>query len=332
MANHSDSKGASIQVIHRDERSFFMSVVQFVVRSLRKPLSNREVKHESGSIKLTLSKAKLQMRAISERIVCDIHIYDYFPLEKPTKDPKKRIYYFAGGSWQTPPSGQHFRICAKMAKAMPDTIVSVVSMPLAPNNPAPESFPMCLKLYRALMAQADEAGERVILAGDSSGSNIILAMTLEALREDDDQAQVDVKHSPHPTAIMAICPSTDLTRDNPEIWKIAPRDPLLTPDIIKGTAKAWCGDWDPTDRRVSPINNDISLFARKGINVHGITAGCDVLSPDGILFRDRCAKEGVKGQWAHWENQMHCFILTMPFGLPEAEEAVQWIIDVLNKE
>ena len=309
-----------------------MSMIQFLIRCLRGPLSKREVKHGDGSIKLNPLAGKLQMRAFSVRTVCDIHIYDFLPPHKPARDPVKRIYYFAGGSWQTPPTGQHYRVCAKMAKEMPDTTVSIVSMPLAPNNPAPSSFPRCLKLYRVLMAQAEEAGERVIFAGDSSGANIVLALTLEALREDNDNTQTDVKENPHPTAIMVVCPSTDLTRDNPDIQKIAPKDPLLTPDIIKRTAKAWYADWDPADRRVSPINNDISLLARKGVNVHGITAGCDVLSPDGILFRDRCAREGVKGEWVHWEKQMHCFVLTMQYGLPEAVEAVQWMIDVMKKE
>jgi hypothetical protein len=29
---------------------------------------------------------------------------------------------------------------------------------------------------------------------------------------------------------------------------------------------------------------------------------------------------------------MHCFVLTMPYGLVEAKTATQWIIDVLGKE
>ncbi|CAO2647235.1 Nn.00g081570.m01.CDS01 [Neocucurbitaria sp. VM-36] len=333
MSDHIASERSSISVINRDERSLLTTAVQLVVRSFRSQLSSRDAaKHEDGSVRIDTLKAKLPGCTLSERIVCDIYIYDIVSRKNPAKDPKKRIYYFAGGSWQTPPSGQHYRICAKMARDMPDAIVSIVSTPLAPNNPAPGTFPICMKLYRALMAQAEEAGERVILAGDSSGANMILCMTLEALKEDNDHEQADTRQMPHPTAIMAVCPSTDLTRDNPDIQKIAPKDPLLTPDIINHTAKAWHDKWDPADRRVSPINNDISLLSKRGIKVHGITAGCDILSPDGVLFRDRCAKFGVEGEWVHWEKQMHCFILTMQYGLREAEEAVQWMIDILKKE
>lgn len=324
-------KKSSIQILQRDERSFFMSLVQFLVRCIRKQLNSGKPKHEDGSIKLNPSKAKLKTCTLSERSICDIHVYDVVPPTSYTQVPKKRIYYFAGGSWQTPPAGQHYQLCAQLAKEMYDTAISIVSMPLAPNNPAPSSFPWTLKLYRALMAEAENVGERIILVGDSSGANVVLSLVLEALREDF-QAGHDLRQIPHAVAIMAICPSTDLTRNNPDIHKIAPKDPFLTPDVIKATARAWYGDWDPADRRVSPINNDISLLAKRGIHVHGITAGCDVLSPDGIIFRDKCANRGVTGEWVHWEKQMHCFVLTMPYGLREANEGVQWIIDVLNKE
>ncbi|KAH7396247.1 alpha/beta hydrolase fold-domain-containing protein [Pyrenochaeta sp. MPI-SDFR-AT-0127] len=320
-----------MRITQRDERSFFMSLVQFLVRCLRRQLNSGKPEHEDGSISLNPSKSKLNRCKLAQRSLCDIHIYDVIPPAARTKASKKRIYYFAGGSWQTPPSGQHYQLCAHMAKQMPDTTISIVSMPLAPNNPAPSSFPWTLRLYRALMIEVKESGERVILVGDSSGANVVLSLVLEALREDT-QAGQDPRQIPHAVAVMAICPSTDLTRDNPDINKIAPKDPLLTPDIIKETAKAWYNEWDPADRRVSPINNDISLFAKRGIHVHGITAGYDVLSPDGVIFRDSCAKHGVKGEWIHWEKQMHCFVLTMPYGLREAQEGVQWMIDVLNKE
>jgi acetyl esterase/lipase len=331
IANEAPKPGSSIQISYRHDRSFLMSVVQLLVRLMPSRLGGTP-KHEDGSIRLNPSKSKLSGCTLRERTVCDMYIYDLIPPNGPGKSTKKRIYYFAGGSWQEPPSPQHYKLCAKLAKEMADTSISIVSTPLAPNNPAPSSFPMCLKTYRALMAEAEETGERIIFAGDSSGANIALCLVLEALREDSEHEGVEVKQRPHPIVIMAVCASTDLTRNNPDIKKIAPKDPLLTPKAIKDTAKAWQGDWDLTDRRISPVNADVSLLAKRNIKVHGITAGCDILSPDGIILRGKCAQAGVKGEWVHWEKQMHCFVLTVPYGLPEAKHAVQWIIDVLEKE
>jgi acetyl esterase/lipase len=331
-SHYAAKEGGSIRVTDRNDRSQLMSVLQFLVRRFRSQLNSGHPKHEDGSLVLDPPKSKLRKCTLSKRTVCDVHIYDIISPEHSAATGKKRILYFAGGSWQMGPSGQHWAMCSKLATEMPDAIVSMVSTPLAPNNPAPSSFPWCLKLYRALMAEAQEAGGRIILAGDSSGANIALCLTLEALREDAERVSAEKPSTTHPVAIMAICPSTDLTRKNPDIQKLAKYDPLLTPDVINQTAKAWHADWDPADRRVSPINADISLLAKNGIKVHGITAGCDVLAPDGVIFRNRCSEFGVQGEWLHWEKQMHCFLLTLPYGLREAEEGVQWVIDVLKNE
>jgi acetyl esterase/lipase len=319
--------GGSISVTDRSDRSHLMRVLQTIIRLFRSRINSGHPDHEDGSPVLHPPKSKLRNCSIVARTVCDIHVYDIIPPQKLSTDGKKRIYYFAGGSWQMVPSEQHWSLCAKLAIDMSDTIVSVVSMPIAPNDPAPSSFPQCLKLYRALLAEADKEGDRVILAGDSSGANIVLCLTLEALRED---AESGTK-APYPAALMVISPSTDLTRDNPDIEKLRAYDPLLTPEIIKQTARAWTADWDPADRKVSPINGDISLLAKNGVKVHGVTAGCDVLAPDGVVFRNRLSKYEVQGEWLHWEKQIHCFVLTLPYGLREAKEGVDWIIGVLRK-
>jgi acetyl esterase/lipase len=331
-SHYAAKHGGSIHVTHRDDRSLLMSIVQFLVRRLRNQLNSGEPKHEDGSLVLDPSKSKLQKCTLSERTICDVHIYDIIPPNQSSTTSKKRILYFAGGSWQQGPSGQHWTMCSKLATEMPDTIISMVSIPLAPNNPASSSFPWCLKLYRALMSEAQAAGQNIILAGDSSGANIALCLTLEALREEAENPLLEKRSAYHPVAIMAICPSTDLTRENPDIKKIAPFDPLLTPEVINQTAKAWYADWDPADRRVSPINADISLLAKQGIKVHGVTAGCDILAPDGVIFRNRCSEYNVQGEWLHWEKQMHCFVLTVPYGLREAKEAFQWVVDVLKED
>ncbi|KAF2865718.1 alpha/beta hydrolase fold-domain-containing protein [Massariosphaeria phaeospora] len=331
IVSHGDSP---ILITHRTERSLYTRIIQFVVRRLRSVLVGAKGKHPEGSIKLHPHKIIHRTCRVSERIIEDTYLYDIIPHKTPVKAVRKKIYYFCGGGWQTPPSSQHWQICSKLARDIPDTSITLVSYPLAPNNPASSAFPKLLKLYRNLMQAAHEAGHKVILAGDSSGGNIALALVLEALQEDADAGKSDTEGArrPHPGAIMAICPSTDLTRSNPDIEKLQQFDPLLTPAFIKETAKAWYADWAPTDRRVSPINADLSLLKTNGVKVHGVTGSYDILSPDGVIFRDRCAEEGVSGEWLQWDKQMHCFVLTWPYGVPEGREAVGWIIDVLKKE
>jgi acetyl esterase/lipase len=178
---------------------------------------------------------------------------------------------------------------------------------------------------------AEQAGERVTFMGDSSGANIVLCLILEALRQEAEDPTME--RTPRPISIMVISPSTDLTRNNPDIEKLRKFDPLLSPELIKETARAWhADDVDPADRIVSPINADISLLAKSGIKVHGITAGYDVLSPDGVIFRNKCSEHGVQGEWLHWEKQMHCFVLTAPYHLSEGKQGLEWLIDVIKRD
>lgn len=330
-----DGHISSINVSHRDERYKYMHAIQIIVNCIKSQLGRPKEEQPKGSNKLKPLKVIHKTCKVEERIVCDIHLYDIKPHKYINQGFSKRIYYFCGGGWQSPPSGQHWQVCAKLARQIPETAITLVSIPLAPKNPAPVTFPWLMKLYRELLRQSEEEGHRLILAGDSSGANVILSLALEALREDNEEkirSDDEWKHIAHPVALLVISPSTDLTRTNPEIEKLKSVDPILTPEFIISTAKAWVGDWDPTDRRVSPINADISLLAKRGIKVHGITSGYDILRPDAIIFRDKLAEAGVKGEWLDWDKQMHCFVLTWPYGMREGREAIGWIVEVLKKE
>lgn len=323
--------GPSIKVTERSDRTVIMGVLMKLVRLFRKQLNASEPKHEDGSIKLKPPKARLRPCTAQERAVCNIRIYDIIPSHTRSKTPTKRIYYIAGGSWQMAPSGQHWWVCAQLAEQLPDTVISLISPPLAPNNPASSSFPWCLKLYRELLKMAEQAGETITFMGDSSGANIVLCLAMEALRQEAEDPAIE--QTPRPTSLINICPSTDMTRSNPDIEKLRKFDPLLSPEIINDTAKAWCGkDVDRADRIVSPINADFSLLAKSGIKVHGVTAGYDVLSPDGVIFRNRLSEYGIKGEWLHWDKQMHCFVLTAPYRLSEGKQALDWVIEVIKRD
>lgn len=328
------TKQSAIRITHRNERSSGTALAHFFTRRFRSQFGRPKKRSPEGSAKLKPLKIIYKTCAVSERKVCDIYIYDVIPRSIKDKAFKKRIYYFCGGGWQSPPSPQHWQLCAKLARQMPETAISIVSYPLAPNNPAPVAFPWLLRLYRKLVQDAEEEGHKLIFAGDSSGGNIVLSLVLEALREDEEKINSEVvpKHTAHPTAIMAISPSTDLTRSNPEIKRLRKVDPVLTPEFIYDTALAWKGDWNATDRRLTPLNADLSLLAKRGIKVHGVTGGYDILGPDAVLFRNKLDEAGVSGEWLEWERQMHCFVLTWPYGLREGREGVGWMIDVLKKE
>jgi acetyl esterase/lipase len=271
------------------------------------------------------SKARKKVD-ITERKVEGIYLYDIrakSPSRAEQKQPTKRLYYFAGGGWQAPASSQHWSLVTELALRLPNILITLVSYPLAPNTPAPVAFPLLTTLYDTLLLEAQTANEEVILMGDSAGGNIVLSLVVNSLLTN--------PSARCPKAIIAISPSTDLRRSNPEMKEIEKNDPLLRMPFVVASANAWRGAWDASDARVSPLLADLTPLARRDVQVHGVTGTYDILSPDAALFREACSSKGVRGEWLQWERQTHCFPLMFAYGLREAREAVDWMVDLLGR-
>lgn len=246
-----------------------------------------------------------------------------------------------------PPSAQHWDLCTELARRVSNTTVTLVAYPLAPQNPASVAFPQIESVYKALLKDAAEAGEKVIVAGDSSGGNLALAVVTWTLMNQKNGA------AEAPAAILAISPTTDLRHEVAEIKEAEKLDPILTHAFVNATASTWCPgperpgtgeitvtepsgrsyhlDWGFKDPRVSPIQADLDVLARHGVKVHGVIGSYDVLAPEAAAFVEELKAQGVEGEWLSWKGQMHCFPLTFRYGLKEAAQGVDWIIDMLNK-
>jgi len=164
----------------------------------------------------------------------------------------------------------------------------------------------------------------VWFVGDSSGGNVVLCLTLDALMTNIE--------APHPDSLMVISPAVDLAQKQStgSLAATEKNDPIMTVKFINGTAKAWTSDSDASSPWISPINADVNVLAKAGVKLYGITGGYDVLTPDALLFRDQCEEAGVQGEWLDWDQQMHCFPLAWIYGLPESVQAEDWILEKLT--
>ena len=177
------------------------------------------------------------------------------------------------------------------------------------------------------MTTASQTGnETITFAGDSSGGNLVLSMVLAALTEDALCAT--------PDSVMLISPVVDLRFTNPQIALLEKKDPLLRRRVEISTAKSWAGEWELSDPRLSPLLVDedtLRVLRQRGVKVHGVMGGYDILTPDTLLFRERCVEVGIEGEWLMWEGQMHCFPVAFRYGLRESVEGTEWIVGALSK-
>jgi acetyl esterase/lipase len=330
----------SISVTTRSDRSFILRLLQALISPLntrliappKKPLTE-------FSPAIAFSSSLKGACFIRERSVEGIRVYDLQRKvsqsqtlatdTKPGHGPHRRIYYFAGGGWQAPPSSHHFKFFARLLKTLPDqTVLSIISHPLGPVNPAPKVFPTLIRFYEQILQDSRDAGEKVILAGDSSGGNLAMSITLEALKLN--------SGAPVPDSIVLISPAVDLTHSNPELASVEKNDPLLRLKLVKHLAKDWAAEWDPsTDSRVSPLlAPNLQVLQERRINVNGIVGGYDILTPDAMRFVDKLRCHGVQGEWLEWEGLLHCWILMAGFGTFSKELKVgwEWLIRKLGED
>ncbi|KAI3552163.1 hypothetical protein CABS01_06499 [Colletotrichum abscissum] len=324
-----------------------MLLLQVAIKPLRPRLASPS-KLPPNAERLTPPKNPRKCH-IEERELEGLWLYDITQKSNSRSDRElsprrqRRILYFAGGGWQMPPSKNHWTFCMELVRRLDNTTVTIISAPLAPKHPVSVAFPCIQRAYSSLLSESHDAGESVIVAGDSSGGNIALSLVAWTLKHPNKEV------ANPPVAVIAISPTVDLRHELPEIRVVEKSDSLHTFESIKATAEAWCPkessktlqrnqggnhvcyDWGLNDPRVSPIHADLGVFLKHNVRIYGVSGSYDVLAPEAIAFRNKCKEHGVSGEWLSWERQMHCFPLMFKYGLKEGKEGMDWMIHVLDK-
>lgn len=314
-----------MEVQSRSDRTFFTLVLQTLLRPLKPRLVTLKKVFPAGSPRLTFDEKIKKNVKIAEwqHQKTGVWLYDITPghhQDGAPKEKKLHMYYFAGAGWQGPPSGQHWKFCAELARKVPGLTVTVVSPPLAPKSPAASAFPVLRDLYDSLLEDSKITSERVIFGGDSSGGNLALCLVMDGLERTEGHAG-----SANPIAVLAICPAVDL-RPMEGMGPLERRDPLLTVESHNNEAKMWSHEVDPASPWLSPVLADVKALERAGVRIIGLTGGHDILTKSALEFRDACVTNGVAGAWLQWDRQMHCFPLVFTYRFSEAVEAKDWIV------
>lgn len=134
-----------------------------------------------------------------------------------------------------------------------------------------------------------------------------------------------------PANLMLTASVVDLRFTNSRIQQVEKYDVVLRLPIKIKTAKYWADSWDLPDSRLSPLLTDLSILRGRHVKIHGVTGGYDLLTPDALLFRQRCEAARICGEWLEWEKQMHCFPIAFAYDLPKSVKGKDWITKVLKR-
>jgi acetyl esterase/lipase len=176
---------------------------------------------------------------------------------------------------------------------------------LAPENPFPAALDDGLTTYRWLL-KGGTAPNDVVIAGDSAGGNLTLAMLL-SLR---DAAE------PLPAAAVCISPMTDLLGSG-ESFRTK-KDPVVTAEFALMMARHYVGAHDPHSPLISPYYGDLHGLPPLLIHV----GGDEILLSDATRFADKARAAGVDVRLVVWRRMWHVWHFFAP-SLPEARKAIE---------
>ncbi|OJY68151.1 MAG: hypothetical protein BGP16_14890 [Sphingobium sp. 66-54] len=215
------------------------------------------------------------------------------------------LLYLHGGAYVIGSATSYRSLAAELGRACGATTYAI-DYRLAPEHPFPAAIEDAAAAYRGLLARGI-APERIVIAGDSAGGGLALAL-LTALRDAGDAL---------PAAALLISPWADLSCSAGTITSKTAEDPTLTADGLRVNAALYLNGADPRAPAASPVFADF-----KGLPPLLVQVGsAEILLDDAVAVARAAGHAGVAVQLAIWPEMIHVWH-AFAFMLPEGRAAI----------
>jgi acetyl esterase/lipase len=232
---------------------------------------------------------------------------------------RRVVMYMHGGAFLTCGANTHDRLVTKLSEYA-DTPVLVMNYRMLPKHSIGEAIDDCYDGYRWLRGRG-YAPEQIVLAGDSAGGYLSLALAERLLDEGEE-----------PAAIVCMSPLMQITKAPKQAHPNICTDAMFPAkafdafvDLIASAAKRHIVDGHP-EEIYEPLDHIGAGLPRTLIHV----SGSEVLLHDARLAAQRLAAAGVPVQLRVWPGQMHVFQIATPM-VPEATRSLRQIGDYIRE-
>ena len=234
--------------------------------------------------------------------------------------PFPGLVYYHGGGWVLG-SPEMFEAANRLVATEGKVVVVSVDYRLAPENPYPipiEDSYAALEWVAANAADLNINPNEISVGGDSAGGNLSTVVAKKALDNNGPAIQSQI----------LIYPVTNLEFDNDSYNEFA-EGVGLDRDLMKWFGIHYVGD--------EKLYSEPDVSPLKYASVQGlppaiiIAAENDVLKDEGAAYAEKLKQDGVPVQYKMIPGVIHGFYSNMDFFGDETRQAVQYIVNFLNK-
>ena len=212
------------------------------------------------------------------------------------KNAKNTILYIHGGAYVNEINWQHYLYCMLMSRKLGAYVLAPV-YPLAPLHNVDETFVLITELYKKLISKGN-----ITLMGDSAGGGFVLSFC----------QYIKTVDLPQPDHIVTFSPWVDISMSNSPYN--SKDDPILGEVGLREIGKAWAGNLDVKDYRVSPIFGNNEGLAKTLI----FAGDNEIFYKDIEKYVQNLKERGVDVRFIVGKGLFHIYPL---FPIPEAKNA-----------
>ena len=246
------------------------------------------------------------------------------PLEMLTRDggrEEKVILHFHGGAYVMGLSDIYRNVALRYSKISGGATVATIDYRLAPENVFPAALEDAQKAWEWLLYQGYDPHD-IIIAGDSAGGNLALALTAK-LRDEEREL---------PNSLVLMSPWTDMAAEGASYKDNIYKDPIFglpkgTDIIDKEKGNAYAADTDLYHPYLSPIYGEFDNFPPMLIQV----GTYEILESDSQTLYDKAIDADVDAILTKHEGMFHVFQLAGNL-IPESRAAWIEVKDYIIKQ
>jgi acetyl esterase/lipase len=230
------------------------------------------------------------------------------------EQPSRAILFIHGGSFVAGSIASHRTLAGNVAIAS-KTRALLIDYRLAPEHPFPAAVEDTVAAYEWLLTQG-LAPSQVVVAGDSAGGNLTLALLIH-LRD---------RHQPMPAGAVCLCPAPDLSFSGESMGTNLKKDIMLNLSDEHKYVEAYLNGADPRAPLASPIYGDLQGLPPLLMQV----GSHELLLSDVERFAEKARAAGVEVTLEVWPEMQHDWQVAAKL-LPEGRQAIAHVGDFVER-